>query len=295
MSGRGLSVSVCVHVVACLLGVIAAECVSALADDATEGRPAVTESTNLLSPCLGFNPADGSWGARRTAFNRLEVDCQKDAAVFSTIPARENGGGPEHIVLQINCCALPEGVLQNTEHRTEKNECPDGYVVTGVKSEIGESRDWTDFDAKALHSLRCTKLNPEKFSLGPIHRGFSSGWARQPFPEFFKTIGALFIPGVLVPAERVTTSVIPVGFRYSVGRTERYNWSSTACIGLPFGSVLIGKEDDGCEGLFFRQIKLKHPSNTADDPLRAFSQACRRIDDPYSQNARCVSGVESQP
>lgn len=235
--------------------------------------------------CSGYHPdPDGLyWSPLGTSKpSRMEGFCPEGQAIFSVIPP----GGPQrsakNIEVHATCCPLPEGILSN-EEEFALERCPEGFVATGAKQEIvrdddsvkaadrNSERYWSN---GRLQYLRCTKLNSERYRLGASSAGIRTGYESS-YRNAFE--------------EATSRSRIPAALRYGLGRYSRGRWSPVTCVGLPWGSVLVGKESKYCGGFTFRQIVYKGESG---DPAAGTAVPlyadCLAIEKPLSPQPRCI-------
>ena len=241
-------------------------------------RPALAqEQTTAPSLCSGWNPETKSWGLIGIDYpEEHEEFCPKDYAFVNTQfrgGARRAGS---KVPLIGTCCPLPAGALLD-EHIFTEELCPDGYAVTGARQIVDkQALKETEGGWRGPHTwfnsnqqlMRCTKLDPQKYVLGPKTDGYAATWSIH-FRKLFKPATSL--------------ARVPYGLRLGYGRHGKFGWDRVACLGMPWGSLVVSKTSKYCDGVGFRQL------------LRASDQApvldygkCLAVDDPLAENPKCI-------
>lgn len=275
MPGRApLRSAITAALIAVLLGAAASSALSTAEAEDTEGG-----DRSAWPICTGFDPRIGQFGMIGAWQNSAAGYCPDGYAFVG----HELQGGPKRELEQIatrgDCCPLPAGALRN-EHLFTVSRCPDGFVVTGGDTDAGllqrhveggDTRGWWALP----HRIRCTRIDTERFALGPARRGWRVGWGREP------TIGRMLFG--LPDSESLTTrGRIPEGLRYGIGRSGVTEWTQDHCIGYPFGALLVervrGRE---CAGLIYRQLIDRRTG-------RPSAPSCKTIDNPLSANPVCL-------
>lgn len=238
---------------------------------------AVEAQSSELAVCSGWNPETKSWGfvgAEGVEFNAK--NCPADHAVVAV----RFPGGPRrrgrYIGLTASCCPLPAKALTD-EHSFVDEQCPDGSVVTGAKIDRKQPSLKTSKREYPAYSLRCTKLDPARYELGPEGGGLYTHWFMHYRSMFMKS---------------TTFERIPLALRLGVGRMSKFGWNKLVCIGYPWGSLLTGRSQKYCDSHQFRPLQNREALKEA-AALALDYQACLAVDDQYSEAPRCV--LQRQP
>ena len=247
---------------------------------------------DLLPVCTGWVPSKQAFAlVGINAADTAEDFCPAGSAYFSVVyPGNQRRPGAKVNVVG-TCCPLPaHALLDDTVFVPE--ECPDGFVATGTRQNIGRANpgaaasaefSWAD---ERVQELRCTKLDTERFVLTEPTGGRNIGWRRS-FRTYFDSY--------------VLRTSIPVSLRFGLGRFSQYSWNEDSCIGLPWGAVLVAKKSKYCDGMMFRSIKPREHSAawTSTEELQTAArqldyQSCLRIEPMYGAQARCVQAKSAE-
>lgn len=227
--------------------------------------------------CLGFHPESKSWGQVGVFpfTNPSFTHCPENYAMVSSNRPHGAASKSHYVPVLGDCCPLPPDALTD-EVRFEERECPEGFVVTGAQlaepiaacdsAEASCQKAWE----VAVTVLRCTKINEQKYTLGP------------PIPGALVSFGYNFSD---MGQHHLTRLQIPVGLRYAVGRFARIGWTLESCVGQIPGSLLQGRTSKRCATFSFRELLHR---DTLQTPVRLFPQ-CRRIKDPLDPATECVT------
>lgn len=223
--------------------------------------------------CLGYDPSSGHWGVVRAGRESNGLCPPNHAFAGSTRPSPRTSWPS----FWGTCCPLPEGVLGD-EQRIVESDCPESFVATGVVSQRADSPD----PATWRLALRCQRLRPDRYRLGPVIRG----------SEFDLTIGAMYYIraalGIDPPAPPpIRWAELPAGIRYALGRTGQYEWSWNGCVPSPPGALLTGWRGSSCSQQEFRRVIAVNDDSGGEHPLSVIPE-CRTIDSPLSPGGRCV-------
>lgn len=228
-------------------------------------------------PCIGYYPDRDGWGAIESGVGTKGYDsdhCPEGWALFTAERTSGTDRAGEWVHLTGICCELPPNALTG-ERVKVPSECPDGYVITGVATEIPLRHDNVPRD-DMLHPVYCQRLDPGRFRLGPPLRGYevSTGvdFLRDGIAQLKRT-----------PVRRIPWSRVPAGFRYGVGRTSQRLWWMLSCVSQPWGAIVTGKRGKACSSMQFRQLL----SASTDEPVQLIPD-CESIRDPASPNATCI-------
>lgn len=218
--------------------------------------------------CNGFDPRTGRFGELELGKDR-ERTCPDGYAIFGTGDVSGRITEPVGVRIKGSCCKLPDGALLG-EHRYEAARCPDGFIATGVK------RAQTNPIYGEL--LRCSRVNPELYILGPLTHGMRLG----DIGELYSDLVALYLENGIV-VRRASRSSLPIALRYGLFRQSFGDWAAAGCFGYPFGSPLVGKEHKRCFGMSFREL-IPRPGSGASPII----PPCLRADDLYAPVTRCA-------
>lgn len=171
----------------------------------------------------------------------------------------------EQIALEGICCPLPASDVLLSEHSYAAVECPDGTVATGAEP-LARCSD-------CPRSLRCTKLNTDRYQLGAPQGGVYFGFSAPYYLEETKFL----------------LRDIPAAIRYGLGRRALTDWYTGGCVGFPFGSLLVKRGGKRCGQMHFRQLQYR---GLGDDPPLGtpvpMYPDCDDISDVFSPNPECV-------
>ncbi len=242
-------------------------CISTLLADY---RPVIAETQiGPSSPCIGYNPESKLWGWDPTG-PITKWYCPRNYAYFSldrTSASLQNGRNVKAVG---DCCKLPAEDVLTESHISAFETCPTDFVATGGT--------FTDFYRNNSPSaLRCTKINTERYQLGPAAPGVLWGVASQASFPFIE-------PRIIM------RRAIPLAIRYGIGRKSRTYWSAAGCIGQPAGSLLTEKLGRGCANYIFRELQYRGAGSDppAGTPVPIIPQ-CSEITDIFDPDAQCVN------
>ena len=234
--------------------------------------------------CVGYNPETDTFGRIGAEDYPWQFGfCPHGYAMVATARVLK----PDRVAKELpgagDCCPLPEDALTD-EHKIEVERCPDGYVVTGSMGfgifnldECTQNRRSAECDKLPYlntYYLRCTKINPGRYQLGPSASGIDWGWNHN-------------VSGRWVA--HITRMQIPAGLRYAVGRISTMRWAVEGCIGDPIGSLFVEKVSRRCDGYKFSQLQYRGVSGdpAGGTPVQIFPD-CTSIDDRLSRDPRCL-------
>lgn len=212
---------------------------------------AETPATLHPRPCVAYHPSRARWGWSWLRPISETTLCDKGYAVFEV----DNPGTTRPH--WFNCCPLPAGDILTSEELWANDLCPDGYVVTGLKGiEPGAI-------ARKLH---CTRVNSERYRLGPRVGGTPWGIGRS---DLFR-----FQP------QKLRRTDIPDSIAGSFGRRELGLWDTNGCTGSPVGSLFVGGSGSDCSVAKFQQLFFKELDSNSDEsyPITMYPHCAKRID-----------------
>ncbi len=241
--------------------------------------------------CLGYDPENDSWGAKgivadHKGWRYAGLDehgwCPKGHAFVSVRRPSGRRRDGAHIPVVGTCCPIPRGVLLD-EHSYDATRCPANSIATGVQVEQGSTagkkceqgnEKCREQILKESYLLRCTKIDRERFQLGPSRAGLNWGWYRH-FTNQFE--------------QWTTRNLLPVAMRYSIGRINKHWWQHGGCIGYPWGSILVQKHGKGCPDFQFSQLQYrgKAPDPPAGTPVQLFPN-CSSLSSRFDPQATCI-------
>lgn len=212
-------------------------------------------------PCTGFNPERKSFDAVGPRADDREGACPDGYAYFAAIPIRR----PELVGAPVwgNCCKLPQGALL-PQHVYASKQCPDQSVVTGYRL--------TTTSRQTTFELRCTNIDGARYRLGKAAPAAHVGITRSYLQD-------------LIPSREVSIprAALPAGIRFAVGRLNINQWSTSACVGQPAGTLLTASGGDDCRGLSFAPLLY---TASHEDPVHTVAP-CQAVSDIYSASPVC--------
>lgn len=227
-------------------------------------------------PCVGVPAEDNP------SFVALYRPCPPHHAIFGTDDAGgEHSQGPgRYVPLIAACCPLPRSDILTDEHLYSVSEdCPDGYVMTGT----------TASGCLDFCEVRCTRVNGDRYRLG------------VPVPSAYWSRTGSMVRGGFGGARKVALDEIPGAIRVGIMRRAisggppraQAEWSDRwadddGCIGIPFGSLLVGKRKKSCDGFIFRQLLTKDGR-----PVQMFPDCEQVTVDEETGKARCSTTGEA--
>lgn len=209
--------------------------------------------------CIGYNPtpqfSSKKWGAL------LDL-CPSNYAIFG---ANEGFGPAETSIVAASCCPLPHGDILKPETVFVDRQCPDGWVITGT--------DNPSRCPDCARHVRCTKVNDDRFELGPASAGVY--WGQGGSMRF--------------QSARVQRFEIPASIRDGVTRQTFAGWGVDGCIGVPFGSLLVSKGGRRCDQseyrpLLYRGLPGDPPRGT---PVEMYPDCA--VDNVYDPASGCAA------
>lgn len=232
-----------------------------------EVSAAAVDSQHQPKVCLGYNALYKRWGPLSSDEGADLHYCPDNYAFFGTVVPLGAQRAGRHISLLGYCCPLPAKDILLEDHLEEYEQCPDGYVATG-------SQAWQCRSEECQMLMRCTKINSERYQLGPAKTGIAWGIrGRYPWKEK-KTI------------KRVE---LPIAVRWGLTRRGKIDRANEGCVGDPIGSLLAAKTSKRCKGFYFRQLQFRGragdpPAGTA---VRMYPD-CRDITDELDPEGVCI-------
>lgn len=223
-----------------------------------------SDPTAPISLCSGWNSETHSWGLTGiTTSTDTEGNCPKNHALTVV---RFAGGGKRpasQYVVAGTCCELPAGALSEY-HQYVEQRCDAESVVTGVKRLIVSGNSTDEL------RLRCSKINTESFTLGPVSSGLYTQW--------FLHLRMWF-------ADSTTYARIPYALRIGAGRIAKFGWDRSLCVGIPWGALFTGRTHKYCHNHEFRQLFRKQDGGSV--PAIDYER-CLAVDDQYAEEPRCT-------
>jgi hypothetical protein len=207
--------------------------------------------------------------------------CPPQHALLGTAPRSGSDSPPRAVGLVGVCCQLPSSDILTEEHLFTWDQCPSGYISTGVR--LGKDGTcnrhrffrlfkFTSCEAEQGYQLRCSKVNTRRYQLGSANNG--QAWGNGTTRRF----------GVSV----LRRSELPPAVRYGLMRREQSVLFSAGCVGTPIGSVLTGKSTKECSGLTFKQIEYRGIDS---DPPRGTAVQmypnCDSVINPFASEPEC--------
>lgn len=265
----------CAIIVACALGASSA----VRADEPAGSAPWSPPVCTSYDPSRGQYGVFGAWDPISTEF------CPDGSAYIAEVAV--NGIESRNIPISPiggNCCALPPDAFVGVHHFVA-GQCPDGFVVTGVRGMHITSMEVVQ-DGPGTYFLRCSLLNLDRYQLGPEVLAFRI----TTVPLGFSRSGVLALLGYF-PHVTTAWARIPAGIRYAIGRINRFGYEDTFCAGFPWGSLLVGRKENSACGFTHRELQYRGadgdpPQGT---PVPMFPE-CDAIEDQYGPRPRCIRG-----
>ncbi len=224
-----------------------------------------SDAVQALRPQICTGEYNGRWGlVSRVAVQGGVAMCPPHYAIYGTHPIVGGPKGPSNVQVHAVCCPLPAEDILLDEHRIVSDQCPDGFVATGAAE--------TQACDTCVAKLRCTRINSKRYSLGPAVRG--SLFSVAPVDYSWKEDRVLRF-------DEVSPAI-----RYGITRITQYSWDHGGCIGEPQGSLLVGKENKRCKGIFFRRLMFAGSEKSAPVPMFPL---CNKLSDRYSSNPECLN------
>ncbi len=185
-------------------------------------------------PCDGYSPEQKSWGMIAGAGT-----CNTGTAVVFHSPLVGAERPLEERALKFSCCPMPPESL-TTEFFFVGGACPDGSVMTGIRRDPTEAKS----SAGAVKlQLRCTKINEERYTLGPRLPGISLEYGRLSWWNR------------LFGREKWTSrDLLPADFRFGIGRASESTWIGAGCLAVPWGAALTAIGRKNCGQSEFREV-----------------------------------------
>ncbi len=242
---------------------------------------ALAQSSDDVPPvCTGYDRVRHRWGPIVIGLGVPEDYCPRGFAVMSVgWVSGKLWWAVERFPLRLHCCALPAGALLDI-HEFARNNCPDGFVVTGGKRVLENG-------ASVSHFLRCTKLNPERYELGSPSPAWQVGWGDEPVSEILKRI-------IGRQVFHTTWNRIPAALRYGLFRLTETTFDHEGCVGRPWGSLFVGRSGADCETLQFRPLLMRADNENPVRPARVYPP-CRALTRELSPDAACLPDTSEQP
>lgn len=241
-----------------------------------EDLPTVSSDPSL---CVGYDPEQRTWGIKgHSQGGVIGPNCPTGQAFMGTTLSGGKIRPGEQVPIQGFCCPLPEGSLTE-EHSFSSTICPEGSVATGTGPAESKEENFAE-----PYLLRCTKLRLDRFTLGPPQNGARVAAS----DEFFKATVQELFPTLIEENGRLTPwDSLPVNLRYGLGRLSLNEWLPEFCVGIPPGSLLVGKTGKGCRYRIFREILPANNSGIRSSK-EAKTQECLAVDEIFSEHAHCV-------
>ncbi len=208
--------------------------------------------------CVGFN-SDG-----RKRWGSVADGCPKHHAYYSLVTPG-GGGSPESSYIEGTCCPLPSDDILTDDSLYVTSACPPGFVATGARGTLG-CKDCTQ-------EMRCTRINTNRYQLGPAGPGVYWGVGYSRVHE----------------ARRLSRAELPAAIRYGVGRLTRLWWDEGGCIGEPWGSLPIAKRGRRCSDLLFSELQYRGAAGDPPNgtPVTMYPD-CREITGSSDPRAACA-------
>lgn len=220
-------------------------------------------SAESMPVCIGYDSIHERWGMLFNEQKSLEQICPEGMAVVSHQQQSSNYQLPE-----ANCCPLPADALL-PEHHWVIGRCPEGSVVTGGRV------DTLKVEGSRIE-FRCTRINQAKFTLSSEATLLRLDTMNEVLTSLINILGVHSI-------EITSLAKIPVELRYGITRVSRTRWTG-GCIGYPWGSLLVERGPDGCDGSSFRELLTKDGER--------LTMNCRTVSGIFDPQASCIEYAE---
>ena len=167
-----------------------------------------------------------------------EQACPENTAFFGIDdPAGRSGPGAK-ISVSGSCCPLPAGDILTDSTSFHLERCPEQSVVTGVRASGSDE-----------YMLRCTKINTARYALSAARA--SAYWGN----------GVAGAKG----ATRIDWKNIPESIRAAQGHMQEKRYDIDGCVGYPWGSMFVAKQNKYCSGLLFSRLTF---AGAGSDPAK---------------------------
>ncbi len=228
--------------------------------------------------CTTFDASKATWGSISVERGRPEAECPEGRAVMSSVPDRAVARPAARIGITGACCELPPRTLTGPPLWVAES-CPEGFVVTGVRFAPDSSPSEETWNREK--ELRCTRIDPLRFRLG----GESAGVHVDNLSNFPDSVLAVIGLG----APQIGFKSVPPALRVGAGRIGFTTWLPEACVGMPWGALLVAKHGFRCGQLAFRSLEYTGAPGDppAGTPVQLISE-CDALDDPFSATPRCL-------
>lgn len=151
--------------------------------------------------------------------------------------------------------------------------CLDGFVVTGIR-QTRASCDPTNTGLKGCDQVfRCTKINSDRYVLGPVTKGSLWGIDSSSAYPWKKR-------------KHIRQNEIPPAIRYGIARGSLHHISHSGCIGDPIGSLLVGRKGRRCKDTLWREVLERSGDKVV--KIKLYPE-CRALDNIYSNEPICVN------
>ena len=209
--------------------------------------------------CNGFQPGVAKqWGGGEECLPGYGVFAAGDASAKYRI---------EMQYPDFSCCRLPMSDILTGENVIADLACPDDHIITRrIPS------DPPRLEGRGM-SLECSKINTNRYQLGPAVEGrywgigFSYGVQNFIFNKY----------------------TIPPALRSAVGRDSLRKWDHDGCIGYPWGSLLVELGGGACHGQNYRQLQYR---GSRGDPPRGtpvqMIPECGTLSSPFDPHPNCI-------
>ena len=258
-----------------------------------ETQQAQTAADHIPKICNSYNKSLNYWGPIGQRQGSERMTCPKNHAMMAVSPQlkRKYASGAQYVGISATCCPLPADDILVDEHEFSYTSCPDNFVVTGVFPEKPlpncdaarkdpQNRRLASLCSRSSYSikkkLRCTKINSKRYKLGPKSGGLKKAMAGH--------------IGEMLADEFTSWKQIPVALRYGLGRLSRDLWANSTCVGYPWGSVFVGKNEKYCSENFFRQLQFQGLAQdpATGTPVRMYPD-CLKLNDPVAKFPQCIN------
>ena len=224
--------------------------------------------------CTGYDKTQERWGLIQTTELLPDANCPANFALVGHRPISrkidqiDRGTRFAKGTIMGSCCPmLPDALTDVTTY--SDSGCPAGYVATGLRSvPAGPVKDGAAATSW-LHTLRCSKINTEKYTYAPATTLLLTG------------VPAFSLTGWMSSMRHGTRDQLPPSLRYGMGRTSRTLLEYDFCVGYPWGSALQEFGKRGCEGSRFYELVPRFPAEVREPE-------CRAVENPFSPLAHCI-------